>query len=45
MSRTLTIRCEEDLAVEIARLARENDTTEGEVARQLVQAGLESLGT
>ena len=45
MPQTLTIRCEEKIAVEIARLARENDVSEEEAARQLVQAGLEYLGS
>ncbi|MFB6267852.1 MAG: ribbon-helix-helix protein, CopG family [Halodesulfurarchaeum sp.] len=44
MPRTFTIRCEDDLAAEIARLAREHDTSEEEVARQLLQAGLETVG-
>lgn len=39
------IRCEDDLAAEIARLAKEHDTSQEEVARQLVQAGLEEVGT
>ncbi|MFB6114367.1 MAG: ribbon-helix-helix protein, CopG family [Halodesulfurarchaeum sp.] len=43
MPRTLTIRCQDDLVAELARLARENDTTEEEVARQLVKAGLETV--
>ncbi|MFB6094923.1 MAG: ribbon-helix-helix protein, CopG family [Halodesulfurarchaeum sp.] len=44
MPRTFTIRCEDDLAAEIARLAREHDTSEEEVARQLLEVGLESVG-
>lgn len=43
MDRTLIIRCEDELAAELARLARENDTTQEEVARQLVHAGLERV--
>jgi predicted transcriptional regulator len=43
MSRTFVIRCEDDLAAEIARLAKEHDTSEEEVARQLVHAGLETV--
>ena len=45
MPRTFVIRCEDDLAAEIARLAKEHDTSQEEVARQLVQAGLETVGT
>jgi predicted transcriptional regulator len=43
MPRTLRIRCEDDLAAEVARLAKEHDTTEEEVLRQLVRTGLDSI--
>lgn len=43
MARTLVIQCEDDLAAEIARLAKEHDTSREEVARQLVEAGLETV--
>jgi 2-iminoacetate synthase ThiH len=38
-----TVVCEDDLAAEVTRLAREHDLTEEEVLRQLIDLGLESL--
>jgi len=38
-----TVVCDDDLAVEIDQLAQENDLTEGEVIRQLLDLGLDRL--
>jgi len=39
-----TVVCEDDLAREVRRLAREHGLPEEEVIRQLIDAGLDSLG-
>lgn len=38
-----TVVCDDDHSREVRRLARENELTEEEVLRQLVELGLESL--
>ena len=38
-----TVVCDDDLSLEVTRLAREYDLTEAEVLRQLVTLGLEQL--
>ena len=38
-----TVVCDDDRSREIRRLAQENDLTEEEVLRQLIDLGLESL--
>jgi predicted transcriptional regulator len=38
-----TVVCDDDLARDVERLAREYDLTEEEVLRQLVEAGFEKL--
>jgi hypothetical protein len=38
-----SVVCDDDLAQEIKRLARENEVTEAEVIRQLTDLGLEHL--
>lgn len=43
MSRRYSFVCEDDIARNIERLAREYDLTEEEVLRQLVSAGLETV--
>jgi hypothetical protein len=43
MSTRYSVICDDDIAHEIRLLARENDITEEEVIRQLIQTGLESL--
>jgi predicted transcriptional regulator len=42
MSR-LTVVCDDDLETRVAALAREHDTTKEEVARQLIEYGIECL--
>lgn len=38
-----TVVCDDDLARDVERLAREYDLTEEEVLRQLIDVGLEKL--
>jgi predicted transcriptional regulator len=38
-----TVVCDDDLARDVQRLAREYDVTEEEVLRQLVEAGFDEL--
>lgn len=38
-----TVVCDDDLSQEVQRLAHENDLTEEEVLRQLLDLGLDSL--
>jgi len=39
-----TVVCDDDLAREVKRLAREYDLTEEEVLRQLIDLGLDDIG-
>ncbi|MFB6069399.1 MAG: CopG family transcriptional regulator [Halanaeroarchaeum sp.] len=43
MPRYLTVVCEDEIAGRIATLARRYDTTEEEVARQLIERGIECV--
>ena len=43
MRRRLTVVCDDSLQNQVAALAREYDTTEEEVARQLIEYGIECL--
>ena len=43
MPRRLTVVCDDGLEQRVAALAREYDTTEEEVARQLLEYGIECL--
>lgn len=43
MPRYLTVVCDNDLAVRVASLARKYDTTEEEVARQLMERGIDCI--
>lgn len=43
MARRFTLVCEDTLARDVERLARENDITEEEVLRQLIGIGMENL--
>ncbi|MFW6265788.1 MAG: CopG family transcriptional regulator [Halanaeroarchaeum sp.] len=43
MQRQFTVVCDDGLGRRIAALAREYDTTEEEVARQLIEYGIECL--
>lgn len=43
MERGLTVECDGELRRQLATLARENDMTEEEVARQLIEYGIECL--
>lgn len=43
MGRRLTVVCDDSLKKQVAALAREYDTTEEEVARQLIEYGIECL--
>jgi hypothetical protein len=40
-----TVVCDDDLAREVETLARENELTEEEVLRQLLDVGLDRLGS
>ncbi|MFB6132494.1 MAG: CopG family transcriptional regulator [Halanaeroarchaeum sp.] len=43
MGLRVTVVCDDDLGKRVMELARENDTTEEEVARQLIEYGVECL--
>ncbi|AKH96689.1 hypothetical protein [Halanaeroarchaeum sulfurireducens] len=43
MERQVTVVCDDDLGRKVVALAREYDTTEEEIVRQLIEYGIECL--